>query len=370
MRRVIRIDIDKGFNSWEPLAEAIEGVGASRHPDLAGARAEENGRVMNPHAYWLLAQAVCCPAEGQLAPQRVLRGVERAMVEAFAPFGADAGGPRRSVYRQKTPTGHARSCAPNRSTSRTGEVLPGRGSSLWSRQFRPTFDKSADFYRQSRPPPLLGDADTLAILPQSNGLFEVLKRFTFAHVAQFHPRGRGEGGWGEVEHRDRRFRLCTCRHADLARPHSTNLPCRQAAFDGAATNGRLRGLAADGVAHDARGSRCARSSRSARSLWRRQNGSARSSNLSAPIDALWTSAPWWRRSTRATASGPLRRGSRFNPAEASGSIAGCAGDRGMNVSAKIKKRGLATPKNLNLFPFSYNIQTAQEAYSRQRRICL
>ena len=89
MRRVIRIDIDKGFNSWDALREAIEGVGLPP-PNLAVARAEENGRVMNPHAYWLLAQAVCCTTKGRLAPQRLLRGVERAMVEALAPIGADA----------------------------------------------------------------------------------------------------------------------------------------------------------------------------------------------------------------------------------------------------------------------------------------
>ena len=49
MRSIIRIDIDKGFGSWDALREAIEGVGLPP-PNLAVAHVEDDGRVVNPHA--------------------------------------------------------------------------------------------------------------------------------------------------------------------------------------------------------------------------------------------------------------------------------------------------------------------------------
>ena len=228
MRRVIRIDIDKGFNSWDALREAIEGVGLPP-PNLAVARAEENGRVMNPHAYWLLAQAVCCTTKGRLAPQRLLRGVERAMVEALAPIGADAGG-LSNPYTGKNPLSPLWSCqvmCAKPFNLKNGEgAQPGLIALV--DHVRPTFDKSR-LPDASRPPPLLGDADTLAILQQSNGLFEVLKRFTFAHVAQFHPRGRGEGGFEDFERATVDY-ACALPAIRLGKAALNKFACRQAAF--------------------------------------------------------------------------------------------------------------------------------------------
>ncbi len=228
MRRVIRIDIDKGFNSWDALREAIAGVGLPP-PNLAVARVEQNGRVLNPHGYWLLAQAVCCTTKGRLAPQRLLRGVERAMVEALDPVGADAGG-LSNPHTGKNPLSPLWSCqvmsaAPFNLKNGEG-AQPGLIALV--DHVGPTFGKSrspAAFW----PPPLLGDADTLAILEQSNGLFEVLKRFTFAQVARFHPRGRGEGDFEDFERATIDY-ACALPAIRLGKAALYKLACRQAAF--------------------------------------------------------------------------------------------------------------------------------------------
>ena len=54
MRRVIRIDLDQTFDSWDALRKAIQEVGVPP-PNLAVAHVEADGRVVHPHGYWLLA---------------------------------------------------------------------------------------------------------------------------------------------------------------------------------------------------------------------------------------------------------------------------------------------------------------------------
>ena len=91
MRRVIRIDLDQTFDSWDALRAAIQAAGVPP-PNLAVAHVEADGRVVHPHGYWLLAQAVCCTEHGRRRPQRLLRAIECGLVEVLRPIGADPGG--------------------------------------------------------------------------------------------------------------------------------------------------------------------------------------------------------------------------------------------------------------------------------------
>ena len=151
------------------------------------------------------------------------------MVEALDPIGADAGG-LSNPHRGKNPLSPLWSCQVMSATPfnlQNGEGAQ-PGLIALADHVRPTFDASRA-PGASRTLPLLGDADTLAILEQSNGLFEVLKRFTFAHVARFHPRGRAEGGFEDFELATIAYaRALPCiRLGDVALEKRA---CRQAAF--------------------------------------------------------------------------------------------------------------------------------------------
>ena len=108
MRRVIRVDLDQTFDSWDALRGAIQDAGVPL-PNLAVAEVKADGRVVHPHAYWLLAQAVCCTENGLRRPQRLLRAIERGLVEALRPIGADPGGLSNS-FTGKNPLSPLWSC--------------------------------------------------------------------------------------------------------------------------------------------------------------------------------------------------------------------------------------------------------------------
>ena len=192
MRRVIRIDLDQTFDSWDALRAAIQAAGVPP-PNLAVAHVEADGRVVHPHGYWLLAQAVCCTAHGRRRPQRLLRAIECGLVEALRPIGADPGGLSNS-FTGKNPLSPFWSCQVISAEPFNLTNGPGAqpGLAALADHVRPSFDRpNASTFA--------GETDVLALLEQSNGLFEVLKQFTFAQVPRFHPRAGGKGGFDDFE---------------------------------------------------------------------------------------------------------------------------------------------------------------------------
>ena len=193
MRSIIRIDLDRTFDSWDALRAAIQAAGVPP-PNLAVAHVEADGRVVHPHGYWLLAQAVCCTAHGRRRPQRLLRAIECGLVEVLRPIGADPGGLSNS-FTGKNPLSPFWSCQvigaePFNLTNGPG-AQPGLAA--LADHVRPVFDRP-------KVSAFAGEPDVLALLEQSNGLFEVLKQFTFAQVPRFHPRAGGKGGFDEFEY--------------------------------------------------------------------------------------------------------------------------------------------------------------------------
>ncbi|MFL5281924.1 MAG: replication initiation protein [Rhodopila sp.] len=189
MRRVIRIDLDQTFASWDALRQAIQAAGVPP-PNLAVAEIEADGRVVHPHGYWLLAQAVCCSENGRQRPQRLFRAIQRGLVTALRSIGADPGGLSNSLT-GKNPLSPFWSCqvmsaAPFNLTNGAG-AQPGLAA--LADHVRPIFD------RLTGAPPEAGDIDVAALLAQSNGLFNVLKHFTFSNVARFHLGGCEEDGF-------------------------------------------------------------------------------------------------------------------------------------------------------------------------------
>ena len=194
MRSIIRIDIDETFASWDALRDAIEAAGVPP-PNLAVAHVEHDGRVVHPHAYWLLAQAVCFTERGRLGPQRLLRAMERALVDALHALGADPGGLSNTLT-GKNPLSPLWSCQVMSATP--FNLTNGKGAQpglmALADHVRPIFERP----RASAAAPC--ELDVATLLEQSNGLFEVLKRFTFAEVARFHPQGRGQGDFEDFAH--------------------------------------------------------------------------------------------------------------------------------------------------------------------------
>ena len=193
MRRVIRVDLDQTFDSWDALRGAIQDAGVPP-PNLAVAEVKTDGRLVHPHAYWLLAQAVCCTENGHPRPQRLLRAIERGLVEALRSIGADPGG-LSNTFTGKNPLSPFWSC----------QVISAEPFNLTNGpRAQPGLAALADHVRpifgRPRPSAFAGETDVLVLLEQSNGLFEVLKRFTFAEVQRFHPRAGGTGGFEDFAH--------------------------------------------------------------------------------------------------------------------------------------------------------------------------
>lgn len=193
MRRVIRVDLDQTFDSWEALRRAIQDAGVPS-PNLAVAEVKTDGRVVHPHAYWLLAQPVCCTKNGHPRPRRMLRAIERGLVEALCPIGADPGALSNALT-GKNPLSPLWSC----------QVISAQPFNLTNGpRAQPGLTALADHVRPIFGSPkgsaFTGETDVLALLEQSNGPFEVLKRFTFAEVRRLHPRTGGKGGFEDFAH--------------------------------------------------------------------------------------------------------------------------------------------------------------------------
>jgi hypothetical protein len=184
MRSVIRIDLDQTFASWDALREAIQETGMAP-PNLAVAQVDDEGRVVHPHGYWLLAQAVCCTKQGRGMPQRLLRALGRGIVRKLETCGADPGG-LHNPFTGKNPLSPLWSCQVM--TAVPFNLTNGSGA-------QPGLPALADYVR-----PISGRAETSppddeSDVAQSNGLFKVLKSFCLARVGAFHPQGRGEGSF-------------------------------------------------------------------------------------------------------------------------------------------------------------------------------
>ena len=186
MRSIIRIDLDRTFSSWETLRVEIEAADLPA-PNLVVGGVDADGRVERPHAYWLLANAVCCTAQGRPGPQRLLRGLERAMVAALVPIGADPGG-LANPHTGKNPLSELWDCqiltaVPFNLTNGPGAQpgLPALADNI-----RPRFTRL-------KPAAPTDEPDVTGALQQSNGAFYVLRTYSGRHVERCHPRGRGEG---------------------------------------------------------------------------------------------------------------------------------------------------------------------------------
>ena len=186
MRRVIRIDIDQTFSSWAALRKAIQAAGVPP-PNLAVAHVEADGRVVHPHGYWLLAQAVCCTEHGRRRPQRLLRAIECGLVEALRPIGADPGGLSNS-FTGKNPLSPFWSCQVMSAEPFNLTNGPGAqpGLAALADHVRPVFDRP-------KASAFAGETDVLALLEQSNGLFEVPQALHLRPGAAVPPACRGEG---------------------------------------------------------------------------------------------------------------------------------------------------------------------------------
>jgi hypothetical protein len=161
---------------------------------LAVAEVKTDGRVVHPHGYWLLAQAVCCTEHGRRRPQRLLRAIECGLVEALRPIGADPGGLSNS-FTGKNPLSPLWSCQVMSAEpfNLTNGPRAQPGLTALAEHVRPIFGRP-------KGSAFAGETDVLALLEQSNGLFEVLKRFSFAEVRRFHPRAGGKGGFEDFAH--------------------------------------------------------------------------------------------------------------------------------------------------------------------------
>ena len=124
----------------------------------------------------------------------MLRAIERGLVEALCPIGADPGALSNALT-GKNPLSPLWSC----------QVISAQPFNLTNGpRAQPGLTALADHVRPifARPKAaaFAGETDVLALLGQSNGLFEVLKRFTFAEVRRFHPRTGGQGGFEDFAH--------------------------------------------------------------------------------------------------------------------------------------------------------------------------
>jgi hypothetical protein len=115
-------------------------------------------------------------------------------VEALHPIGADPGGLSNS-FTGKNPISPLWSCQVMSAEPFNLTNGPGAqpGLAALADHVRPIFDRP-------KASPFAGETDVLALLEQSNGPFEVLKRFTFAQASRFHPRAGGKGGFEDFEH--------------------------------------------------------------------------------------------------------------------------------------------------------------------------
>jgi hypothetical protein len=188
MRGTIRIDLDRNFPSWAVLSQAIVAAGLPL-PNFVVGHVAADGGVEHPHAYWLLAEAVCWTDNGRPGPQRLLRAIERGMVAVLRTAGADPGGLHNPLS-GKNPLSELWTCqilAAAPFNLRNGpKATP--GLIALTDHVQPVFG------RAGHTAPAADGFDAASMLQQSNGLFRVLRRHVFATVAQYHAQGRDQGG--------------------------------------------------------------------------------------------------------------------------------------------------------------------------------
>jgi hypothetical protein len=116
------------------------------------------------------------------------------LVEALRPVGADPGGLSNS-FTGKNPLSPIWSCQVMSAEpfNLTNGPRAQSGLIALAEHVRPIFGRP-------KGSAFAGETDVLALLEQSNGFFEVLKRFSFAEVRRFHPRTGGKGGFEDFTH--------------------------------------------------------------------------------------------------------------------------------------------------------------------------
>ena len=92
LRRVLRVEVDRGFaGGVAELAVAIAACGVSL-PNFVVGHVDGAGRLLNPHLLWLIGDSVVFTHKGRTAPQALWKAVLRGLTAGLLPVGADPGG--------------------------------------------------------------------------------------------------------------------------------------------------------------------------------------------------------------------------------------------------------------------------------------
>jgi hypothetical protein len=92
LRRVLRVEVDRGFaGGVAELAVAIAACGVCL-PNFVVGHVDRAGRLLNPHLIWLIGDSVVFTHKGKTAPQALWKAVLRGLTARLLPVGADPGG--------------------------------------------------------------------------------------------------------------------------------------------------------------------------------------------------------------------------------------------------------------------------------------
>ncbi|MGX9967094.1 replication initiation protein [Roseomonas sp. F4] len=101
MRRVLRVELDRAFSSWEVIERALQTRGVPL-PNIVVGFELADGRVVNPHLIWLIDAAVPHTAKGMMPHKALFASVLRSLTAELLDVGADPGGLANSA-RHKNP---------------------------------------------------------------------------------------------------------------------------------------------------------------------------------------------------------------------------------------------------------------------------
>ena len=87
MRRIIRIDLDRIFESVADLSQKILDLGLPSPNIIVGAGVD--GKLYNPHVYYVLKHSVCFTAKGRKEVQNLFYLLNNVITDRMVPLGAD-----------------------------------------------------------------------------------------------------------------------------------------------------------------------------------------------------------------------------------------------------------------------------------------